>query len=113
MESLNHLWSAIQAVVLHSDYISLGIIVLIAIAAGFLMDGLSSLVSVTVLALIVFGIAGYAQGILLHGQNASAYATTTLHNLEVVQMLTVLAYAITFAVLIGVVHTVRSLVFGR
>ena len=113
MDSVMHLWSAIQGVVLHSDYISLGIIVVIAIAAGFLMDSMSSLLSVTVLSLIVFGIAAYAQGVLLHGQNASKYATTTLHNFEVLQMLTVLAYAITFAVLIGVVHTIRSLVFGR
>ncbi len=110
METLTHLWAAIQAVVTHSDYISLAIIAVIAIAAGFLMDSMASLVTVTVVALIVFGIAGYVQGVALHGQNATAYATTTLHNLEVVQMLTVLAYAVTFAVVIGVVHVVRSLV---
>jgi hypothetical protein len=113
METVNHLWGAIQGVVLHSDYISLGIIALIAIAAGFLMDSFASLVTVTVLALVLYGAAVYVQGVLLHGQNASAYATTTLHNLEVVQMLTVLAYAITFAVIIGVVHVLRSLILGR
>jgi ABC-type transporter Mla maintaining outer membrane lipid asymmetry permease subunit MlaE len=110
MESLNHLWDAVRAVVTHSDYVSLGIIAVIAIAAGFIMDSFASLVTVTVLALVVYGIAGYVEGVALHGQNASAYATTTLHNLEVTQMLTVLAYAVTFAVLIGVVHVIRSLV---
>jgi hypothetical protein len=110
MDFLNSLWTAVQAVVTHSDMITLGIIAVIAIAAGFMMEGIGSLITVTVIALAVFGIAGYIRGVAMGGQNASAYANQTLHNFEVVQMLTVLAYAVVFAIVIAVVNVVRQLV---
>jgi hypothetical protein len=110
MEFVNSLWAAIQAIVSHSDMITLAIIAVIAIAAGFMMDGFASLITVTVIALVAFGAAGYLRGVALGGQNASAFATTTLHSLEVAQMLTVLAYAVIFAIVIAVVNVVRSLV---
>lgn len=110
MEFVNSLWAAMQTIVTHSDLITLAIIAVIGIAAGFTMDGFASLITVTVIALAAFGIAGYVRGVALGGQNASAYATTTLHNFEAVQMLTVLAYAVVFAIVIAVVNVVRSLV---
>lgn len=110
MEFVNSLWAAIQAIFAHPDWITYAIIAVIALAAGFMMDGIGSLISVTVIALAVFGIAGYVRGVAMGGQNASAYATQTLHNFEVLQMLTVLAYAVVFAVVIAVVNVVRQLV---
>ncbi|HEX2593321.1 MAG TPA: hypothetical protein VHL34_17595 [Rhizomicrobium sp.] len=110
MEFVNSLWAAIQAVILHADWITLGIIAIIAIAAGFLMESISSIITGTVIALIAFGIAGYVREVAMNGANAAAYAGTTLHNFQVLQMLTVLAYAIVFAIAIGVVNVVRSMV---
>jgi len=111
MDFVNSLWGAIQGIFAHPDWITYAIIAVIALAAGFIMDGIGSLITVTVIALAVFGIAGYVREVALNGANASAYADTTLHNFEVLQMLTVLAYAIVFAIAIGVVNVVRSLVF--
>lgn len=110
MEFVNSLWAAIQAVVMHADWITLAIIAVIGIAAGFTMVSPGSLISVTVIALLAFGVANYIRGVALNGQNASGYADQMLHNFQVVQMLTVLAYAIVFAVIIAVVNVVRSLV---
>jgi hypothetical protein len=110
MEFVNSLWAAIQAIFAHPDWITYVIIAVIALAAGFMMDGIGSLISVTVIALAVFGIAGYVRGVAMGGQNASAYATQTLHNFEVAQMLTILAYGIVFAIVIAAVNVVRQLV---
>jgi hypothetical protein len=110
MEFVNDLWAAIQAIFTHADYITLAIIAVIGIAAGFTMVGPGGIVTVTVIALIAYGVANYIRGVALGGQNASAFATENLHNLETLQMLTVLAYAVVFAVVILVVNIIRSLV---
>jgi len=48
--------------------------------------------------------------VTIGGQKAAAYATTDWHNFATLNGLTLLAYALTFAVGIAVVHLVRSVV---
>jgi len=44
------------------------------------------------------------------GAHAAALAQTDWHNLQGVTVHTLLAYAITFAIVIGVVHVIRNMV---
>ena len=110
MSVLMELWQTIHAIVTASDIATLAIMAVIAIAAGFTMQSMSSIITTTVVALIAFALAGYIKAVTLGGQNAAAFAQTDWHGFEGLHMMTLLAYAVTFAVVIGVVHVVRSLV---
>jgi len=110
MASLMDIWHAVVAIFTAGDWISLGILVVIALAAGFVMQGFESIISTTVVALVLFGIAGYVKAVAVGGQNAAAYAQTEWHNFLALTMQTLLAYAIAFAVIIAVVHAVRAMV---
>jgi hypothetical protein len=90
--------------------ITLGIGVVILVAAGFAMQGLESLISTTVIALVAFGLAGFVKAVTIGHQKATEYATTDWHNFTTLNGLTLLAYALTFAIGIAIVHLVRSLV---
>lgn len=110
MTALTDVWHSILGIVTSPDHISLAILVVIALAAGFMMTSFNSIVTTTFVALLAFALAGYLKAVTLGGQNATAYAQTDWHNFLGLQMLTLLAYAITLAVAITVVHAVRSVV---
>ena len=96
------IWNTIHGIVTSADMITLGIGVVILLAAGFVMQGFDSLIS--------FGLAGFVRAVTIGGQKAAEFATTDWHNFTTLNGLTLLAYALTFAVGIAVVHLVRSLV---
>ena len=104
------IWNTIHGIVTSADMITLGIGVVILLAAGFVMQGFDSLISTTIIAMIAFGLAGFVRAVTVGGQKAAEYATTDWHNFTTLNGLTLLAYALTFAVGIAVVHLVRSLV---
>lgn len=110
MSALTDIWNSIHGIITSADVITLVIMGVIALAAGFTMQSLSSIVTTTFMALLAFALAGYVRAVVM-GQNAAAYAQTDWHGFLSLQMLTLLAYAITFAIVIGIVHFVRSLVF--
>lgn len=110
MSLLMDVWNSIAAIFTSADMITLGIMVVIALAAGFVMQGFESIVTTTVIALALFGVAGYVKAVALGGQNAAQLAETEWHQFLGLTMQTVLAYAVAFAVVIGVVHLIRSLV---
>ncbi|HEY8697858.1 MAG TPA: hypothetical protein VIM02_09585 [Rhizomicrobium sp.] len=112
MSALIDLWHSVTGVFTSADMITLAIIVVIALAAGFMMESMGSLVTMTVGALVVFGLATYARAIAMGGgKDAGAVAQTDWHNLLGLQVQVLLAYAIAFAVVIAVVHLIRSLVW--
>lgn len=110
MSALTDLLNSVIAIVTSGDWITLAIIAVIAIAAGFMMQGLSSLINTTVIALVIFGLALFVRGITMGGQNAAALAESDWHALLAWNIAGLLAYAILFAVVIAVVQVVRSLV---
>ena len=91
------------------DWITLGLIAVIAIAAGFMMQGMGSLVNTTVVALVVFGLALFVVGIT-KGGNAAALAESDWKALLAWQVHGLLAYTILFGVIIAVVQVIRSVV---
>jgi hypothetical protein len=113
MPFLMDIWHAIHGILTTSDLITLGVMVVIALAAGFMMHSFSSVVTTTVIALVAFALVGYVRAVLLGGQNASAYAMTDWQAFQNLHMLQLLAYALAFAIVITVAHAARTLIFGR
>jgi VIT1/CCC1 family predicted Fe2+/Mn2+ transporter len=107
------IWNAIHGIITGAiaDPIALGIMLVVIVGAGFMMQGLEALVTTTLVAMLAFGLLGYVRAVTLGKQPAAAFATTDWHNFTTTTGLTLLAYALIFAVGIAIVQTVRSLVF--
>lgn len=112
MSALMDIWHAMQAIVTSSDVITLVIMAVIAIGAGIMMQNMGSVISTTLVALIAFALVEYVLAITLHKQNAAATASADWQAFQNFQMLSLLAYAILFGVVIGIAHTARS-IFDR
>lgn len=110
MSSLMDIWHNILGIFNSADIITLVIMAVVAIGAGFVMQELGALLSTTVIALLVFGLVLYGKGVLLGGKNAAQLAETNWHDLLALPVQTIIVYAIPFAVVIGIVHVVRSMV---
>jgi hypothetical protein len=111
MSALLDLWHSVMGIVTSGDYIALVIIAVIALALGFTMQGMGSLVTTTVSALALFAVAIFIRGVATaHGKGAAALAQTDWGNLQGVTFHTVLAYAILFAIVLAVVQIIRSIV---
>lgn len=109
MSALLDLWHSVVGIVTAGDWITLAIMAVVALATGFMMQNLGSLVSATIGAMVVFAIAIFIRA-AISAKDAIALAQTDWHNLQAVTVHSLLAYAIAFAIVIGVVHFVRSLV---
>jgi hypothetical protein len=79
------------------------------VGAGFAMQKIASLVTATFGALVLFGLSNFVRGALA-GKSATALAQSDWHNLLALQVQVLLAYAIAFAVVIAIVHVIRSAV---
>jgi hypothetical protein len=83
----------------------------IAIAVGYMMENFGSIITSTFVALVAFALATYVVSVAkVGGKNAGTLAQNDWHNLQGLTVHGLLAYAIAFAVVIGVVHVVRSVV---
>jgi len=109
MSELLNLWHSIVGIVASSDAVTLIIMAIVALGAGFAMQSMASLVTATFSALVLFGVANFVRGAIA-GKSAAALAQSDWHNLLALQVQVLLAYAIAFAVVIAIVHAVRSLV---
>lgn len=109
MSALLDLWHSVVGIVTAGDWITLAIMAVVALATGFMMQNIGSIVSATVGAMVVFAIATFIRA-AVGAKDAIALAQTDWHNLQAVTVHSLLAYAIAFAIVIGVVHFVRSLV---
>jgi hypothetical protein len=107
------LWHSIVGIITTSGWITLAIGLVIAIGAAFVIEGAGSLISATIGALIVFGLATtiYHAATAKGGANWSGMPQAdwaALHSVSVAP--TLLAYGIIFAVAIGVLSFIRSIV---
>jgi hypothetical protein len=109
MHFLMDIWNTIHTILTTSDLITLAVMALIALGAGFMMQSFGSIVTTTVFSLIAFALVGYVRAITMGGQNASAFATKDWQMFQELHMLTLVAYAVTFAVVIAIAHVARSL----
>ncbi len=112
MSFLMDIWHAVLAIVHSSDLLTLVIMAVIAAGAGIMMSSLGSVLNTTLVALIAFALVEYALAITVGKQNAAAYANTDWQAFQNLHMLTLLAYALMFGVVIAVAHGIRTAI-GR
>jgi hypothetical protein len=111
MSALMDIWHNIQAVATAADYYTIGAAVLIVIIAGFLMEGLRSVVPTTLVALLAFVLVKMALAMTVGGSHdIEALATADWKAFVDLKMLVLVAYAVIFAVSIAVVNVIRSAV---
>jgi hypothetical protein len=112
MSVVMDLWHSIVGIITTSGWITLAIMAVIAIGAAFMIEGAGSLVTATVGALVVFGLATtiYAAATAKGGTNWSNMPQADWTALHSVTVPILLAYAIVFAVAIGVLSFIRSIV---
>jgi hypothetical protein len=109
MSIVMDIWGAIHSILTTSGAIPLAFMAVIALAAGFMMQSFNSILSATIIAMVAFALATYAFAVA-RGASAAASAQADWSNFLGLHMLTLLAYAITFAIAIAVVHGIRSAV---
>ncbi|MEI9996572.1 MAG: hypothetical protein WDM91_18385 [Rhizomicrobium sp.] len=113
MPILMDIWHAIHDVVLSANWVTLAIMAVIALGAGYLMQSFGSVISTTVVALVAFALVEYAVAVTVGKQNPSAYASADWQAFQNLHMLTLLAYGVVFGVAIAVAHTARTLILDR
>ena len=113
MSFLMDIWHAVQGIVMSSDWITLVIMAVIALGAGFLMQSFVALPVTTAVALIAFGLAGYVRAVTLGKQNAAAFAGTDWQAFLNLQIKLLLPYFVLFLVAIAVAHALRMVTLGR
>ncbi len=106
-------WHAIQGVVMSSDWITLVVMAVIVLGAGFLMQSFGALPTTTVIALIAFGLAGYVRAVTLGKQNASAFASADWQAFLNLPMRQLVPYVLIFLVAIAAAHGLRAVTLGR
>jgi hypothetical protein len=77
-----------------------------------MMQGMESIASTTLIALLAFALLGYVRAVTLGKQPAAAFATADWHSFATMPSLTLLSYALIFGAGVAVVQIVRSLI-GR
>ena len=110
MSALLDIWHTVQDIITHADWITLVIIAVVAIAGGFAIQSFNSILSATVLALIGFVLLVFVRAVTLGKQDFTAYAHTGWHDILALPMISLIAYAVIFFVLIAVANLIRSVV---
>ncbi|MBV9046581.1 MAG: hypothetical protein JO348_04320 [Alphaproteobacteria bacterium] len=113
MSFLMEIWGAVHAILTTSDVITLGMIAVLGLAAGFVMMSPATVIQTALLADLALALLKYAQAVTLGKQNASATATAYWKAFQAFHMMDLLAYTLIFVVLILVSHIARTLILGR
>ncbi|HEY2034486.1 MAG TPA: hypothetical protein VGH02_12445 [Rhizomicrobium sp.] len=112
MFALTDIWQTILNIVHSADPITLVLMAVAAIGAGFMMMDLSGVVTSALIALIAFAVLNFIRAVALQHADAGALLTADWKAFEAMHGLVLLSYAILFGVVIAIVSTVRSLVLG-
>ncbi len=104
------IWRSITGIFSASDLVTLLIMAVVAVGAGLAMQRMSSIVTATVGAMVLFAVALFVRAATMGGRNAMTLARTDWHNLLSLQVHVLLAYAIAFGAIIALVHYVRTAV---
>ena len=110
MSFLLDIWHTVQGIVMSAGWINLVVMAVIAIGAGVLMQSMGSVVSTTLIALIAFSLVEYVLAIAINKQDASGAASADWNAFLGLHMLTLLAYALLFGVVIAAAHLARTLI---
>jgi hypothetical protein len=105
------LWNIAVQIFSTDDWVRLAIIAVVIIAGGFFMSSFGQLLNTTALALLVVAAALFARTMMAAGAgDVQTELQKVWDAFLAMDMKTLLAWVLSFAVLIGIVHLVRSLV---
>lgn len=111
MTALLAIWHAITAVALTTDYTTLGVAAVIALLAGLVLQSVKDILSITVVALIVFALAKIVLALVLTPHpDVHAVLAGQWKTFVDLKMLTLIAYALMFFAVIAVVNAIRAAV---
>ncbi len=110
MSVLMEIWQAIHGVVTSADYYTLGAAVAVILIAGFLMESIGSVLSVTLVSLLGFVLVKAAIAVATSHHNVAALAGDYWAGFKDLPMLVLLAYVLIFGILISLVSTIRNAV---
>jgi hypothetical protein len=109
---ITDIWNTILHIVHSADTITLVLMAVAALAAGFVTMELGAVIPTTIVALIGFFILTFLRAVLLQHADAGATWTADWHAFTIMPALALLAYGIIFGVIIAVVSTIRNAVMG-
>lgn len=112
MSAVMDIWNTIVHLITTADAITLLLMAVVVLAAGFLMQEVGSILSTTIVALVAFGLLVYLRAIVLQGAKAGDLAKADWHAFLGLPMQLVLAYAIMFGIVIAIVSSIRNAAFG-
>ena len=109
---ITDIWNAILHIVHSADVITLVLMAVAALVAGFVTTEMSAVVATTIVAMIGFFILTFLRAVLLQHADAGATWTADWHAFTVMPALMLLAYGIVFGIVIAIVSTIRNMVMG-
>jgi hypothetical protein len=109
MTALLEFWYAILAIFSTFDPIAYAIMAIIIVGAGLMMPNITSLITATVAALMIFALALFART-ALSAKDAASLARSDWNDFLALPLHTLFVYASVFAVAITIIHAIRSLV---
>jgi hypothetical protein len=111
MDILQEMWDIVMSV-FTTDSISLVIMLLVVVAAGMMLGHLSHIIQVTVGALAIYGLLRLAYSVT-QGAEPTALPSTAWGNLKMMTVGELFVYFLAFAIVITVVHVVRTTIAAR
>ncbi len=112
MGFITDIWNAILHIVQTADTITLVLMAVAALIAGFVTMELSAVIPTTIVALLAFVLLTFLRAVLMQHADAGATWNADWHAFTVMPALVLLAYGIIFGVVIAVVSTIRNTVMG-
>lgn len=104
---LNEMWEIVMRVFGGADTVSLVIMLFVVVTSGMLLREMGRIVQVTFWSLVVFGLLRLAYSIV-KGASAMALPTEAWGSLKAMSVGDLTVYFLAFAIVIAIVHTIRT-----
>jgi len=108
---LNDMWDIVMRVFGGADSVSLIIMLLVVVLFGLMLRSFGDVITLTVSALIVYGLARLAYSVY-QGADPGSLAGTAWGNLKVMTVGDLVVYFLAFAIVMGVVSLLRGVAGG-
>jgi hypothetical protein len=106
---VGEMWDIVMRVFGSADTVSLVIMLLVVVMFGLMLRSFGDIITLTVSALIVYGLARLAYSIF-QGADPGSLAGTAWGNLKAMPVGDLVVYFLAFAIVMGIISAIRSMV---
>jgi hypothetical protein len=106
---VQEMWDIVMRVFGSTDTVSLVIMLLVVVGFGMMLRSFGDIITLTVSALIVYGLARLAYTVS-QGADPGSLAGTAWNNLKAMAVGDLVVYFLAFAIVMGIVWAIRSMV---